>query len=313
MKHEFIILSLLVVSSSVVAQTKMFINKNNGTTDSLLLSEIKSISFKSGNSPAPTDPVLVHILGGTFSMGGILNSIEQPIHSVTLDSFKIDMYEVTYEHWTTVRNWGLTHGYADIPVGRNGNQGTTSHPVTEVSWYDVVKWCNARSEMDGLTAVYYEDSTQATAYRTGALDITNGSVKLSANGFRLPTEAEWECAARGGTHQNASEYSGSADINTVAWYAGNSAGNTHPVGGLAANELGLHDMSGNVYEWCWDRYGTYPSEAQTNPLGPTSGTNRVLRGGAFSSAFATACRVYSRVNNTLTAKYPSGGFRCVQH
>ena len=120
---------------------------------------------------------------------------------------------------------------------------------------------------------------------------------LTGKNFRLPTEAEWEFAARGGNNSSGYKYSGSGNIGSVAWYTENSNGKTHPVGQKSPNELGLYDMSGNVYEWCQDWYGSYPSYAQTNPTGPNSGSYRVCRGGSWDFN-AGCCRVSLRIHST---------------
>jgi formylglycine-generating enzyme required for sulfatase activity len=150
-------------------------------------------------------------------------------------------------------------------------------PVEYVRWSEVVAYCNARSELEGLTPAY----------------MTNGIISLvpGATGYRLPTEAEWEYAARGGKNHDTYVYSGNDDPDAVAWYSDNSySDRTHPVGGKAANSLGLYDMSGNVWEWCWDWYGSYGSEAQTDPMGALSGTTHIRRGGGWSNiAFGVRC------------------------
>jgi formylglycine-generating enzyme required for sulfatase activity len=228
----------------------------------------------------------------------------------------MDKYEVTYELWTEVRNWALAHGYlsTEIAVGSNGyNPIGLNNPVTYVNWYDVVKWCNARSEMKGLTPVYYTNSGQTTVYRSGQIDINIDAVKWSANGYRLPTETEWEFAARGGNQTYGYTYSGSNTIGDVAWYYTNSPNNTHTVGTKSANELGIYDMSGNVWEWCWDWWGSaYPSGGASDPKGPsTSQTSRLLRGGSFYS-YEGLCRVANRSDDYPLLRNDLSGFRCVQ-
>ncbi|MFH0992041.1 MAG: SUMF1/EgtB/PvdO family nonheme iron enzyme [bacterium] len=257
---------------------------------------------------------LVLVAGGTFQMGSndANDNLASPPHSVTLAAFYIDKTEITYEKWTDVRNWSLTHGYTDLSVGQNGYSPVGSNnPVTDVSWYDVVKWCNARSEKEGLTPVFYTNGTQSTIYRTGQTDINNDAVKWNANGYRLPTEAEWEFAARGGTKTHGYTYSGSNTVGDVAWYEKN-GGTTHSVGQKAANELGTYDMSGNVWEWCWDWYVAYTSTLQTDPKGPSLGTYRVIRGGSYGHP-----DYMSRAAYRADWYYPSNsgigaGFRCVR-
>lgn len=133
---------------------------------------------------------------------------------------------------------------------------------------------------------------------------------ITGRSFRLPTEAEWEYAARGGSGSRGYEYSGSDNIGGVAWYTDNSGYETRPVKTKAGNELGLYDMSGNVWEWCRDWYGPYPSGPQTNPSGPSSGSNRVLRGGSCDFD-ATYCRVANRFNFTPSDRYCYLGLRLV--
>jgi formylglycine-generating enzyme required for sulfatase activity len=261
---------------------------------------------------------MVAVAGGTFQMGST-NSLDlyaDPPHQVTLGSFSIDKYEITYELWKKVRDWALTHGYAeaDIAVGRNGYSPIgANNPVSEVNWYDVVIWCNARSEMDGLTPVYYKNSSfiPANINRSGTIDLLNTMVNWSANGYRLPTEAEWEFAARGGTKSGNYIYSGSNTIDDVAWYIKNSPNNTQTVGLKTANELGIYDMSGNVWEWCWDWLGIYTSTAQSDPKGDETGSYRVLRGGSF---YIDDYYSRSAYRNYTEPDLRNGyiGFRCVR-
>lgn len=135
--------------------------------------------------------------------------------------------------------------------------------------------------------------------------------RLTGRRFSLPTEAEWEYAARGGKKSTNAKYSGSSSVAAVAWYDGNSGGQTHPVGKLRANELGIHDMSGNVWEWCYDWYGNYSSTSQTDPVGPGSGSGRVLCGGSWNG-HAEYCRVANRSSSTSGGRY-CHGFRVVLH
>ncbi len=260
------------------------------------------------------DTTMIRVEGGTFQMGttgGMSN--EKPVHTVTVSAFSMDKFEITYALWTEVRTWGLAHGYTDLAPGQNGsNPVGQNNPVTAVNWYDVVKWCNARSEKDGLAPVYYTSSAKTAVYRTGDIDIAADAVQWMGDGYRLPTEAEWEFAARGGTKTKNYIYSGGA-LADVAWYYTNSGNSTHQVGTRLANELGLFDMSGNVAERCWDWYESYTTDAQSDPAGPATGSYRVLRGGTFNNSndVGIDCRVTARDNSGANIRAANAGFRCV--
>ncbi|HNT52663.1 MAG TPA: SUMF1/EgtB/PvdO family nonheme iron enzyme, partial [Candidatus Syntrophosphaera sp.] len=243
--------------------------------------------------PLPENFVLVH--GGTFNNG---------ISDVTISSFYIDMYELTQAGYQAVMGSDPASGYGD---GDN-------YPVYYVSWFNAIEYCNRRSIQEALNPCY-SYSTYGThpdnwpsGWNTSYTNHTNVSCNWTANGYRLPTEMEWMFAAKGGNQSQGYIYSGSNDINAVAWYAGNSGSTTHTVGTKAVNELGTFDMSGNVWEWVWDIYGSYTSGPQTDPHGATSGSYRVVRGGAWNTG-ADHCAVSSRGNLDAAYTFPHLGFR----
>jgi formylglycine-generating enzyme required for sulfatase activity len=279
------------------------------------------------NSAAPTGFALIP--QGAFTMGDSLDGDSNaPTRTVTLDAFYMGKYEVTKAEWDEVRTWGLSNGYSDLAAGSGK---ASNHPVQSITWYMMVKWCNARSQKEGLTPAYYTNDAQTTIYKTGSVNMTNAQVKWSASGYRLPTEAEWEKAARGGlsgkrfpwgdtiSHSQANyfansvySYDSSGSVNNFhPTYATESWPYTSPVGAFAANGYGLFDMTGNVWEWCWDWYGTYAAGSQTNPRGTTSGTYRVCRGGG-SDYGADDCRVAVRGGTGPTDAGGHIGFRVLR-
>lgn len=274
-------------------------------------------------TPIPTsEPSLMPIVfemtsipGGTFQMGD-LSSTDQfnakPVHTVTLSPFSMAKYEITYAKWMEVKDWGGSHGYSFNRPGEMGGEdggGTQdeNHPVTDIEWYDAVLWCNALSEKEGRTPCYYDSPSQSTVYRSGRINIDSQYVKWEADGYRLPTEAEWEYACRAGT---ITEYSfGNSIDSSDANYNGNEKGTTS-VGSYSPNPWELYDMHGNVWEWCWDWYHSYSDSSESNPRGSSTGSTRVIRGGDWHS-YAKNMRAASRNNSRPDFTDYWGGFRPV--
>ncbi len=296
------------------------------------------------NSPVPSGmdliPASSFLMGATTNMGheyytsvGNCSGGEVPQHMVYVSAFYMDRYEVTKALWDDVYSWAITHNYSfDNP----GLGEAITYPVQSVNWYDCVKWCNARSQKEGLGPCYYNEAGLMTVYKSGT---GTPYPKWDANGYRLPTEAEWEKAARGGvagyrfswlyadtinwSRANYYSYwSGAApyypyDVNqssgfNPAWQGGGTPYTT-PVGSFAANWYGLYDMAGNVWEWCWDWYAStyYRSSPGTNPRGPASGLYRVIRGGSWNSHPHNSRTAYRYSYGPLDGS-SNMGFRCVR-
>jgi formylglycine-generating enzyme required for sulfatase activity len=229
----------------------------------------------------------------------------------------MDQTEVPWSFWLEVYNWAVNSGYQFEGSDAIEPPRAIDHPVCNVTWYDAVKWANARSEMSGRQPVYYTDASRSTVYRSGQIDIPAEAVDWTADGFRLPTEAEWEWAARGGLHSQHYPWPSPGDA-FLPWIDGARAnywqsgdpyeteevcattpvayyrGDQQPPGLDTPNGYGLYDMSGNVAEWCWDWYDDQwyasPDATRANTTCPRQGPGRLIRCGRWISS-----ENYSRV------------------
>ena len=265
--------------------------------------------------PGPEKPLIemLSIPGGTFRMGstretGLLNEI--PAHQVTLHDFLLGQYEVTQGQYFEIT--GQRPSSCRTNPELRGPEGWKSLPVEMVNWYEALIFCNKLSIKENLKPVYrINNSTHPNDWGEVPTDDTTAAWHVvmvhGANGYRLPTESEWEYAARGGVNTT-NRFAGSNDPDPVAWFYENSGTMSHQIGQKAPNELDLYDMSGNVMEWCWDWQGAYTAAAKENPHGPSSGLYKVIRGGGWSYAIAY-CNVAHRHNNLPYYRGVNLGFR----
>ena len=315
-----------VTVSNVVPIT---INNNVTVTVTNISSAMFFHLFNTNNSTAPAGMALIP--AGVFTMGDTLDGESDALPViVTVSAFYMDMNLVSYSQWQTVYNSATNNGYGfDDP----GAATAANTPVETVDWYDCVKWCNARSQQAGLTPVYYTDAGMTRVYTNGDTDAVYAN--WTNSGFRLPTEAEWEKAARGGlsgqrfpwgqtVSWSQANYYGdplSLDPNGYSYdlatakhsdpaFSDGDEGYPSPVGSFPANGYGLYDMGGNVFEWCWDWYAT-PYAGGTDPRGPVRlQYSRVLRGGSFGN-YAYSVRCAGRSNIYANYGGYTIGFRCV--
>jgi formylglycine-generating enzyme required for sulfatase activity len=256
-------------------------------------------SAPSGNLTTTFVYPLAAVPAGTYTIGSPASEAyrheDEAQHSVTLTrGFFMGTTEVTQGQYQALMGTNPVVSQADCQRFGNASSPADDEPVYCVSWVDAANLANAASAKEGLESCYVVSG-----------DKVSWPKGLACTGYRLPTESEWEVAARGG---GIGIYAGGHDLGSLGWFYDNSGGCTHPVGQKAPNGYGLYDMSGNVWEWTWDAYGDYPTSSTTDPAGAAEGFVRVPRGGGWFNSAGSA-RVAYRSLDVPAARYDSLGFR----
>ena len=291
--------TLLFVLVLVACATMLYAQKTTRGTNSTTVPDYQKLNPAKNNTQVTVDKKIIEeaklkgngmvlVEHGTFNMGSNNGEAdEKPVHSVSVTNFYICDHEVTQSEFEAVMGTNPCGGF----TGDN-------FPVNNVSWDVAIEYCNKRSIKEGYEPCY--------SFNQG-----NVICDWTANGYRLPTEAEWEYAAGGGSKGFGYAYSGTNLLDTVAWYYDNSQRRVHLVKTKQPNELGLYDMSGNVSEWCWDWYGKYNDRFENSPHGPSSGYDRVARGGS-SYSETSKCRITKREHHRSSTINAFLGFRVVR-
>jgi formylglycine-generating enzyme required for sulfatase activity len=292
------------------------------------VSKLAPASVEQAKRIAKVVNVYQRVRDGQFDMGSPDDEkgrdADETLHTVHTGAFLMKTTEVTWLEWNAVRKFGVLNGYTDLSKGSNGARGNDAdlNPVVEISWWDAVKWCNLKSHLEGLEPAYRLLNKQGKmtneVFKTGTGDI---GCRWDGPGYRLPTEAEWEFACR--TRNSKWEFHTGPiretgldppcrNLSQAGWYGGNSAGKAHPVAGKDPNAFGLHDLHGNVAEWCWDvNYGPLGAQEAHNPRGLLRGDQRVIRGGSWNDP-ASECRAAARSALSIGGRKNTVGFRIVR-
>ena len=326
----------VATNATFTVQTTASVLSESNWVDYVRVPATNGVTISRLYDPNPPSGMAL-IPAGSFTMGDTVDGeIDAIPTNVTVSAFYMDTNLVSYVLWTNVYQWAMNNGYDFANAGKGK---AANHPVRLVSWFDCVEWCNARSQQAGLTPVYCTDAGFTQVFTNGAyVEYTTVYANWGANGYRLPTEAEWEKAARGGlsgqrfpwgntiswSQANYSGYPGSLggyayDLATAIDYnpafSGGDNGDypyTSPVGTFPANGYGLNDMAGNVSEWCWDCYASSYAGG-TDPRGPVGGpfSFHVLRGGNWINRANEARCAYRYYFQTVES-FHFIGFRCVR-